>query len=135
MKLGEICTVMIRGTNILVINPYEEDHKESIIKAVETSKMDVNITTEDSNVIVTLGAIPKDVKNEVIQTAKKVNDRFRDSLKGVRQAITSEIKRLEKIISKDESKRIEKNLLNELDKQIKSCEQIYKRKEEEIKSV
>ena len=116
MKLGEICTVMIRGTNILVINPYEEDHRDAIIKSVETSKMDVNITTEDTNVIVTLGAIPKDVKNEVVQSAKKLFDRFKDNLKGIRQSITSEIKRLEKIISKDETKRIEKNLLNELDK-------------------
>lgn len=116
MKLGEICTVMVRGTNILVINPYEEDHRDAIIKSVETSKMDVNITTEDTNVIVTLGAIPKDVKAEVVQSAKKVFDRFKDNLKGIRQSITSEIKRLEKIISKDESKRIEKNLLNDLDK-------------------
>jgi len=116
MKLGEICTVMIRGKNILVINPYEEDNRDAIIKSVETSKMDVNITTEDTNVIVTLGAIPKDVKNEVVQSAKKLFDRFKDNLKGIRQSITSEIKRLEKIISKDETKRIEKNLLNELDK-------------------
>jgi ribosome recycling factor len=107
---------MIRGTNILVINPYEEDHRDAIIKSVETSKMDIQITTEDSNIIVTLGAIPKDVKNEVLQSTKKVFDRFKDNLKGIRQSITNEIKRLEKIISKDETKRIEKNLLNDLDK-------------------
>jgi ribosome recycling factor len=107
---------MIRGTNILVINPYEEDHRDAIIKSVETSKMDIQITTEESNIIITLGAIPKDVKNEVLQSAKKVFDRFKDNLKGIRQAITSEIKRLEKIISKDETKRIERNLLNELEK-------------------
>ena len=116
MILGELCTVMIRGTNILVINPYEEDHRDAIIKSVETSKMDVQITTEDSNVIVTLGAIPKDVKAEVIQSAKKTFDRFKDNLKGIRQSIISEIKKLEKIISKDESKRIEKNLLDGLEK-------------------
>jgi ribosome recycling factor len=107
---------MIRGTNILVINPYDAEHRDPIIKAVETSKMDVQITTEDSNVVVTLGAIPQDMKNECIQSAKKLYDKSKDSVKNIRHGLISEIKKLEKIISKDESKRIEKNILENIDK-------------------
>ena len=107
---------MIRGTNILVINPYDPDHRDSIIKAVETSKLDVQITTEDSNVVVTLGAIPQDMKNEYIQNAKKIFDHTKESLKSCRHSVISEIKKLEKILSKDEAKRIEKNILDNIDK-------------------
>jgi len=118
LKLGEIATVMIRGTNILVINPYDADQRDPIMKAVETSKMDVQISTEDSNVVVVLGAIPQDMKNEYIQNAKKLFEGAKEDLKSSRHAVISEIKKLEKILSKDEAKRIEKNILDNIDKYI-----------------
>ena len=116
LKLGEIATVMIRGTNILVINPYDADQRDAIIKAVETSKLDVQITTEDTNVVVTLGAIPQEMKNEYIQHAKKIFEGAKETLKSTRHSVISEIKKLEKILSKDEAKRIEKNILDNIDK-------------------
>ena len=116
LKLGEIATVMIRGTNIFVINPYDPDHRDAIIKAVETSKLDVQITTEDTNVVVTLGAIPQEMKNECIQHAKKIFEGAKETLKSTRHSVISEIKKLEKILSKDEAKRIEKNILDNIDK-------------------
>lgn len=114
--MGEIATVMIRGTNILVINPYDADQRDAIIKAVETSKLDVQISTEDSNVVVILGAIPQDMKNEYIQNAKKLFESTKEDLKSIRHSLISEIKKLEKILSKDEAKRIEKNILDNVDK-------------------
>ncbi len=107
---------MVRGTNILVINPYDEDHRDPIIKSVETSKLDVQLSTEESNVVVVLGAIPQDMKNEYIQNAKKIFDGAKDTLKTTRHSVISEIKKLEKILSKDEARRIEKNILDNIDK-------------------
>jgi len=114
--LAEIATVMIRGTNILVINPYDADQRDAIIKAVETSKLDVQISTEDSNVVVILGAIPQDMKNEYIHNAKKLFESVKEDLKSTRHLVISEIKKLEKILSKDEAKRIEKNILENVDR-------------------
>lgn len=114
--MGDIATVMIRGTNVLVINPYDADHRDSIIKTVETSKMDVQITTEDSNVVVTLGAIPQDMKNEYLQSAKKLFEKSKESIKSSRHSAVNEIKKLEKILSKDEARRIEKNILDNIER-------------------
>jgi len=116
LKLGEIATVMIRGTNILVINPYDPEQRDPIIKAVDTSKLDVQVSTEDSNIVVVLGAIPQEMKSEYIQNAKKILEGAKEALKSTRHSLISEIKKLEKILSKDEARRIEKNILENIDK-------------------
>jgi ribosome recycling factor len=117
-KLSELGTVMVRGANILVINPFEEDHKEAIIKSVESSKLDVQINIEGSNIVVTLGAIPSDIKNESIQNLKKMTDNAKEKLKNARHNCSSEMKKLEKILGKDEGKRLETSILDFIDKYI-----------------
>jgi ribosome recycling factor len=115
-KLSELSTIMVRGANILVINPYEEDHKESIIKGVESSKLDVQINVEDTNVVVTLGAIPSDIKIENVQAAKRFADNSKDRLKSIRQSCNNEFKKLEKIIGKDEGRRLETQILDVIER-------------------
>jgi ribosome recycling factor len=107
---------MVRGANILVINPYEDDHKEAIIKAVESSKLDVQINVEDTNVVVTLGAIPSDIKNENVQNAKRISDNAKDRLKSIRQSCNNEFKKLEKILGKDEGRKLETVILDNIDR-------------------
>jgi ribosome recycling factor len=107
---------MVRGANVLVINPFENDHKEPIVKGVESSKLDVQITSEDNNIVVTLGAIPNDIKQENLQLIKKQTDQAKDSIKTIRQACNNEMKKLEKILGKDEGKRLETTIFDHIDK-------------------
>jgi ribosome recycling factor len=115
-KLSELGTIMVRGANILIVNPYEADHKEAVIKGIESSKLDVQISTEENNVIVTLGAIPNDIKQENLNLLKKHADQTKDIVKGIRQACNNEMKKLEKILGKDEGKRLETVIFNHMDK-------------------
>ena len=125
---------MIKAANVLVVNPFDESHKDSIVKSIESSKLDVQITTEGSSVVVTLGAIPDDMKNESFTSAKKLNEAAKEDMKTLRHTLLTEIKKLEKIIGLDEAKRIEKGLLEILEKSGKMIDQTYKKKEEEIRS-
>lgn len=107
---------MARGTNILVISPFDETYREAIVKAVETSKLDVQISNEGSNTVVTLGAIPSDVKNEQLKQVKKYNDSVKEDVSNIRRKALDEIKKLEKILGKDEAKRFEKIILDIFEK-------------------
>lgn len=107
---------MARGTNILTISPYDETYKDIIIKALETSKLDVQLTFEGTNTIVTLGAVPQDVKLEQIKQIKKLNDSTKENSSLERRKVLEEIKKLEKILGKDEAKRLEKSVLEIFDK-------------------
>jgi ribosome recycling factor len=116
MKLSEISTIMLRASNVLVVNPFEESHKDSIIKSIESSKLDVQITIEGSSIVVTLGAIPDDMKSETMNKLKKLNDNASQQSKELRHTVIGELKKLEKILGKDEPKRIEKTILDGFDK-------------------
>jgi len=107
---------MLRSSNVLVINPFDESHKDSIIKSIEGSKLDVQITTEGPSIVVTLGAIPNEMKNECQVKAKKLFEACKEETKELRHNMVAETKKLEKILGQDEAKRIEKSLLEFIEK-------------------
>ncbi len=107
---------MLKAANILAITPFDESHKDSIVKGIESSKLDVQITTEANSIIVTLGAIPDDMKTESLQKLRKLNDASKEDMKNLRHSMISEIKKLEKIIGQDEAKRIEKTIVDTFEK-------------------
>ncbi len=125
---------MMRGTNTIVINPFDEHHREKIIKGVESSKLDVQVTTDENNIVVAIGAIPDDLKNENLQQCKKFLNAAKENIKNIRHECVNELKKLEKILGKDEAKRIEKGILDIFEKANKSLDSQYKRKEDEIKN-
>ena len=115
-KLSDISTIMLKAANVLAVNPIDEAHKDAIIKSIESSKLDVQITTDGNSVVVTLGAIPDDMKNESLQKVKKLTDAAKEDFKTLRHTMVAEIKKLEKILGQDEAKRIEKGLSEVLEK-------------------
>jgi ribosome recycling factor len=109
---------MLKAANVLAITPFDESHKDSIVKSIESSKLDVQITTEGNSIVVTLGAIPDDMKNESLQKLKKLNDASKEDMKNLRHSLLSEIKKLEKIIGQDEAKRLEKAIIETFEKYV-----------------
>jgi len=114
--LSAISTIMLKGANVLVVVPYEEKHTESIIKTLKTTKYDFEISTEGSNIIINVGEIPKDVKMDLNKRVTKIQNDSKDKLKHVRQEVITEFKKIEKIIGKDDAKRLEKNITDTIEK-------------------
>lgn len=107
-KLSEVATIMLKAANIMAIAPFDDAHKDAIVKAVESSKLDVQISSEGNNVIVTLGNIPDDMKTEALQQIKKIYNNAKEETKELRYKCVSELKKLEKIIGKEQSRLLEK---------------------------
>lgn len=116
LKLHELATVALRGANAMSITPFEEAHIDVIIKSLEASKLDIQITNEGNHVGVIIGDMPNDLKNEMLQSAKKIHDAAKEQLKDLRHRAIGECKKLEKVVGKDEAKRLEKMVLDHLEK-------------------
>jgi len=119
MKLSEMATIMLKSANVLVVNPFDESHKDILIKSIENSKLDLQITTEGTGIIVTIGAITDDAKQESLMKSRKIQDSSKEELKDLRHSCMSEMKKLEKILGQDEAKRIEKAVLEIIEKYFK----------------
>ena len=111
LRLDDIAAVMNRGANILVVNPFDENHKESIIKGLESCKLDIQIKIDGNNIVVNLGDMPSDVKTECLNSLKKMSTKAIDQIKDIRHSIVNEMKKVEKILSKDDARKLEKTIL------------------------
>ena len=114
--LSEVATITIRGANLLVVTPFDDDMKDSINKGIEASKLDLQITIEGNSLVVTLGSIPNDVKKELQANINKIYHNIKESIKDNRHSLLGEMKKLEKIMGKDEVKRLERSILDQVEK-------------------
>jgi ribosome recycling factor len=134
-KISEISTISMKGSNMINISPFDVEHKDIIIKALQTTKLDLQIKAEGNNILVIVGPIPKDLKLEITNKIKKIDTSFKDEIKKLKHGAIAEAKKLEKIIGKDESKRMEKSLVEVIDKESKKLEKDIKTKMDEVSSI
>ena len=119
-KLSEVATITLRGANLLVVTPFDDNMKDAINKGIESSKLDVQVVSEGNTLLVTLGNIPNDVKKDLNAAINKIYNQSKESIKETRHHFLAEIKKLEKILGKDEAKRMEKGILDQVDKYVKN---------------
>eukprot|EP00340_Litonotus_pictus_P006998 CAMPEP_0170518264 /NCGR_PEP_ID=MMETSP0209-20121228/3990_1 /TAXON_ID=665100 ORGANISM="Litonotus pictus, Strain P1" /NCGR_SAMPLE_ID=MMETSP0209 /ASSEMBLY_ACC=CAM_ASM_000301 /LENGTH=235 /DNA_ID=CAMNT_0010803747 /DNA_START=68 /DNA_END=776 /DNA_ORIENTATION=- len=119
-SLSEISSITIKGANIINIAPFDASHKDPILKSLQLTKLDLQINSEGNNIVIVVGTIPKEVKLEYSNKVKKVESGLKEELKKLKNEMTAEIKKLEKITGKDQSKKLEKKILEVIDKQAKS---------------
>lgn len=115
-KLSEVANITVRGTNLLVVTPFDDHMRDATNKAIEASKLDVQVVTEGNSLIVTIGNIPNDVKKELKAKIDRIYNTTKETIKENRHNLLSEIKKLEKILGKDDAKRLEKSTLEQIDK-------------------
>ena len=115
-KLSEVATITLRGANLLVVTPFDDNMKDAIHKGIESSKMDIQIISEGNTLLITLGNIPNDVKKDLHAAINKIYNHSKESMKETRHNFLAEIKKLEKILGKDEAKRMEQGILDLVDK-------------------
>lgn len=134
LKLIDISAISMKSSNIININPFDIQHKDLIIKALQTTKLDLQINSEGNIINVIVGPIPKDLKNEILNKIKKIEASFKEEIKKIKHLSQQEIKKLEKIISKDDTKKLEKSIFDVIDKESKQLEKEIKIKIEESNS-
>lgn len=133
-KLSEIAAVTMKGANIINVAPFDMQHKDAILKAFQITKLDIQVQSEGNNIVIIVGSIPKDLKQELINKVKKIETSMKDDIKKLRNSAVSEIKGLDKIIGKDEAKKLEKSTTEIIEKEAKGVEKDFKAKSEEIQS-
>ena len=101
-SLGKLAAILVRGSNVLVVEPFDKSNKETILKTLETAKFDFQMTVEENQIVIQIGSIPKELKKEIVDKIKKIKENAKQDYSNVFKELNGEIKKLEKIISKDE---------------------------------
>lgn len=130
--IGTISNIGLQGSNIVRFTPFEDSFKELIVKALQTSSMELQINSEEKDIVVIVGKFPKDLKLELTNKIKKIDLNFKEGIKKLKHSFNDEGKKLEKIIGKDSLKTLEKKVITNIDNETKNVDKEIKKKTDEI---
>ena len=102
---SDMCQVIVKGTNNLLIRVFDETVKDDVIKALQRAQdMDLNVTVEGKDLKVKLGTSKKEHIDAALKQVKAALEDFKKSVKDVRHTMQDSVKKLEKILPQDDVK-------------------------------
>jgi ribosome recycling factor len=134
MPVNQLGTVTVPEATLLVISPWDPSVVPLIDKAIRTSDLGLNPTTDGEVVRVPMPSPTEERRKEIVKHLHKVLENHRTAVRNIRRDVKETIDKLEKDkkISQDEQKRA----LDEMEKishaETKKIEDLSAAKEREI---
>jgi ribosome recycling factor len=134
MPVNQLGTVAVPEATLLVISPWDPSVVSLIDKAIRTSDLGLNPTTDGKVVRVPMPSPTEERRKEIVKHLHKVLENHRTAVRNIRRDVKETIDKLEKEkkISQDEQKRA----LDEMEKishaETKKIEDLSAAKEREI---
>lgn len=130
-------SVSIPDAKTILIQPWDQTAVNDIVHALQVS--DLGITPESDGKVVRLRipSLTEERRTELIRIVRKVAEDGRISIRNARHEGNEAAKRLEKdkLITKDESQKTQKDIQKLTDKSIETIDQSLTKKEAEIKDI
>ena len=131
---SDLCQVIVKGTNLLLVRVFDDAAKEDVIKALQRAQdFDMNVTVEGKDLKVKLGTSKKEHMDAALKQVKAANEDFKKEVKEVRHAIQDVIKKLDKILPKDEINLLQKDMEKIVTTKEADAKKVLDAKEKEIK--
>ena len=134
MPVNQLGTVTVPEATLLVISPWDPSVVPLIDKAIRTSDLGLNPTTDGKVVRVPMPSPTEERRKEIVKHLHKVLENHRTAVRNIRRDIKEAIDKLEKDkkISQDEQKRALEELEKVSHAETKKVEDLSAAKEKEI---
>jgi ribosome recycling factor len=134
MPVNQLGTVTVPEATLLVISPWDPSVVPLIDKAIRTSDLGLNPTTDGKVVRVPMPSPTEERRKEIVKHLHKVLENHRTAVRNIRRDIKEAIDKLEKDkkISQDEQKRALEELEKVSHAETKKVEDLSAAKEREI---
>jgi ribosome recycling factor len=134
MPVNQLGTVTVPEATLLVISPWDPSVVPLIDKAIRTSDLGLNPTTDGKVVRVPMPSPTEERRKEIVKHLHKVLENHRTAVRNIRRDIKEAIDKLEKDkkISQDEHKRAIEEMEKISHSETKKIEDLSAAKEKEI---
>ena len=130
----DLCQVIVKGSNQLLVRVFDDAAKEDVIKALQRSQdFDMNVTVEGKDIKVKLGTSKKEHQDAALKQVKAAHEDFKRDIKEVRHGMQDVVKKLDKILPKDETELLKKDLEKLCTNKEAEAKKLLDAKEKEIK--
>jgi ribosome recycling factor len=137
MPINQLGTMTVPDATIIVIQPWDPTAAALIDKAIRSSDLGLNPTSDGKVVRVPIPSLTEERRKEIVKHLHKVLENHRTAVRNIRRDIKEAVEKLEKEkkISEDEKKRA----LDELEKvshaETKKIEDLSAAKEKELMEI
>lgn len=135
--LKQIASVNVEDNRTLMVAPWEKNLVPTIEKAIMTSDLGLNPSTNGDVIRVPMPMLTEETRKEMVKQAKADAEHGRVSIRNARRDANSMLKDLlkEKDISEDDQRRGEDEVQKLTDKYIAEVDKMLKAKEEDLMAV
>jgi len=135
--LNQLASISAPGARLLVIQPWDKTSIRSIEKAILTSDLGLNPTSDGSAIRINIPPLSEERRQELIKVARGRTEKEKVVIRNFRREAMEELKGLEKTkdISQDELKRALDQLQKLTDSFIAEADQAGQDKEAELTEV
>ena len=135
--LKQIASVNVEDNRTLMVAPWEKNLVPTIEKAIMTSDLGLNPSTNGDVIRVPMPMLTEETRKEMVKQAKADAEHGRVSIRNARRDANNMLKDLlkEKDISEDDQRRGEDEVQKLTDKYIAEVDKMLKAKEEDLMAV
>ncbi|EEF50937.1 ribosome-recycling factor [Ricinus communis] len=132
MPLNRLAVVAVMDPKTLSVNPYDPNMVSALEKAIVSSPLGLNPRVDGERLIASIPPLTKEHMQAMCKVVGKSCEEVKQSVRRARQKALDTIKKAGSNLSKDDVKRLEKEVDELTKKFVKSAEDICKAKEKEI---
>ncbi|OAY25576.1 ribosome-recycling factor [Manihot esculenta] len=132
LPLNRLAVVAVMDPKTLSVNPYDPNTLKALEKAIVSSPLGLNPRVDGDRLIASVPPLTKEHIQAICKVVSKSCEDVKQSIRRARQKAIDTIKKAGSSFSKDEIKRLEKEVDELTKKFVKSVEDICKAKEREI---
>ena len=135
--LSQVANVSVEDSRTLKVTPWERDMVKAIEKAIMTSDLGLNPTTQGLAIRIPLPPLTEERRRDLVKLVKNEAEQGRVAIRNIRRDANSEIKEAlkEKMVSEDEARTGEEKIQQITDKFIKEVEKHLEIKEADLLSM
>lgn len=136
VPLNQTANVGVEDARTLRISPWDVSQLKEIEKAITNANLGVGVSSDEKGVRVSFPELTSERRTSLIKIAKERLEDARQSLRGTREEIWSDIQTKEKEseISEDDKFRLKDELQKHIDAGNTALEELFKKKEAEIQN-
>ncbi len=137
VPINQVAAISIPDPKMIVIQPWDKNILPEIEKAIYKSQAGL-VPNNDGNVIrISIPLLTEERRRDLIKLVHKLGEDAKVAIRNVRRDSNEFIKKQEKekLISEDESHQVSNRIQKLTDENIKSIDEILKKKEKEIMEI
>lgn len=135
--LSQVANVSVEDARTLKVTPWEKSMVPAIEKAILSSGLGLNPSTQGTVIRIPLPALTEERRRELVKVVKNEAEQGRVAIRNIRRDANASIKDAlkEKVISEDDARQAEEKIQKLTDQYIKDVEKHLEEKEADLLSM